>query len=117
MRNLPARPQVAKRFTVQLPVANSQAEIDQLQAQGVLITSTDPKPNLLSVVVSFLPWLLLAIPAGTLGDRVNRRTAMALANALRGLVLAVLAATVFHFGTVTIAEAKAALAAAGYPVR
>jgi cyclase len=30
---------------------------------------------------------------------------------------AVLAATVFHFGTVTIAEAKAALAAAGYPVR
>ena len=30
---------------------------------------------------------------------------------------AVLAATVFHFGTVTIAEAKAALAAAGHPVR
>jgi cell division protease FtsH len=50
---------VAKRFTVQLPVANSQAEVDQLQARGVLITSTDPKPNLLSVVVSFLPWLLL----------------------------------------------------------
>ncbi|MEO6529156.1 MAG: ATP-dependent zinc metalloprotease FtsH [Gemmatimonadaceae bacterium] len=49
----------AKRFSVQLPVSNSQAEIDQLQAQGVLITSTDPKPNLLSVVVSFLPWLLL----------------------------------------------------------
>jgi cyclase len=30
---------------------------------------------------------------------------------------AVLAATVFHFGTVTIAEVKAALAAAGHPVR
>jgi cyclase len=30
---------------------------------------------------------------------------------------AVLAATVFHFGTVTIAEVKAALAGAGYPVR
>jgi cyclase len=30
---------------------------------------------------------------------------------------AVLAATVFHFGTVTIAEAKAALTAAGHPVR
>ena len=30
---------------------------------------------------------------------------------------AVLAATVFHFGTVTVAEAKAALAAAGHPVR
>ena len=30
---------------------------------------------------------------------------------------AVLAATVFHFGTVRIAEVKAAIAAAGYPVR
>ncbi len=30
---------------------------------------------------------------------------------------AVLAATVFHFGTLTIAEAKAALSAAGHPVR
>lgn len=30
---------------------------------------------------------------------------------------AVLAATVFHFGTVTIAEVKSALAAAGHPVR
>ena len=49
----------AKRFSLQLPVANSQAEIDQLQARGVTITGTDAKPNLLSVVVSFLPWLLL----------------------------------------------------------
>ncbi len=30
---------------------------------------------------------------------------------------AVLAATVFHFGTLRIAEVKAAIAAAGYPVR
>jgi imidazole glycerol phosphate synthase subunit HisF len=29
----------------------------------------------------------------------------------------VLAATVFHFGTLRIAEVKAALAAAGHPVR
>src|SRR3954469_4623455 len=49
----------AKRFSLQLPVANSQSEIDQLQARGVTITGTDAKPNLLSVVVSFLPWLLL----------------------------------------------------------
>jgi cell division protease FtsH len=40
-------------------VANSQAEIDQLTTRGVTITGTDAKPNLLSVVVSFLPWLLL----------------------------------------------------------
>src|SRR5215207_5263251 len=50
---------VTKRFSVQLPVANSQPEVDQLAARGVEIKSTDPKPNLLSVVVSFLPWLLL----------------------------------------------------------
>jgi cell division protease FtsH len=49
----------AKRFSLQLPVANSQSEIDQLTARGVTITGTDAKPNLLSVVVSFLPWLLL----------------------------------------------------------
>jgi cyclase len=30
---------------------------------------------------------------------------------------AVLAASVFHFGTLAIAEVKAELAAAGYPVR
>jgi cell division protease FtsH len=50
---------VSKRFSVQLPVANSQPEVDQLRARGVVINSTDAKPNLLSVVVSFLPWLLL----------------------------------------------------------
>src|SRR3954469_12974661 len=49
----------AKKFSVQLPVANSQSEVDQLRAQGVVINSTDAKPNLLNVVVSFLPWLLL----------------------------------------------------------
>src|SRR6476661_4729710 len=49
----------AKRFSLQLPVANSQSEIDQLAQRGVTITGADAKPNLLSVVVSFLPWLLL----------------------------------------------------------
>src|SRR5689334_5689163 len=49
----------AKRFSTQLPMANSQSEIDQLAQRGVTITGTDAKPNLLSVVVSFLPWLLL----------------------------------------------------------
>src|SRR6476660_4317829 len=49
----------AQRFSLQLPVANSQPEVDELAKKGVEIKSTDPKPNLLSVVVSFLPWLLL----------------------------------------------------------
>jgi len=35
----------------------------------------------------------------------------------RGHASAVLAASIFHFGEVSIAEAKAALAAAGLPIR
>lgn len=68
-----------------------------LQAALPLLAATLTRdPVLVSALaaLAFLPWLLFAIPAGTLVDRVNRRTAMALANALRGLVLAVLAATV-----------------------
>lgn len=44
--------------------------------------------------VLFLPWLLLALPAGTLVDRVNRRTAMAGANLVRCALVTALAATV-----------------------
>jgi MFS family permease len=44
--------------------------------------------------LAFLPWLLFALPAGTLVDRVNRRTAMAVANVARAVLLAVLALSV-----------------------
>jgi MFS family permease len=44
--------------------------------------------------LAFLPWLLFALPAGTLVDRVNRRTAMAVANVARAAMLAVLAGSV-----------------------
>lgn len=43
---------------------------------------------------AFLPWLLLAIPGGALVDRVNRRTAMAVANTARAVLLAGLAAMI-----------------------
>ena len=49
----------AKKFTVQLPVANSQGEIDALSAHGVKINSQDAKPSLMAWVINFLPWLLL----------------------------------------------------------
>src|SRR5690242_18368802 len=49
----------AKKFTVQLPVANSQAEIDELRAHDVKIHSEDAKPSLMAWVINFLPWLLL----------------------------------------------------------
>src|SRR6478672_4957289 len=42
----------ARKFTVQYPVANSQAEIDELRAHNVKINSQDAKPSL-------MPWVLL----------------------------------------------------------
>jgi MFS family permease len=40
---------------------------------------------------AFLPWLLLALPSGALVDRVDRRRAMAAANVLRAVAVALLA--------------------------
>ena len=48
-----------KKFTIQLPAANSPQEIELLMAKGVQITSQDPKPSVMAWVVNFLPWLLL----------------------------------------------------------
>lgn len=44
--------------------------------------------------LSFLPWLLFAIPSGALVDRMERRRAMSLANLVRAGVVAVLVATI-----------------------
>jgi MFS family permease len=44
--------------------------------------------------LAFLPWLLFALPAGAVVDRVDRRRAMAGANAVRALALGALAVTV-----------------------
>ncbi|MEU2348420.1 MFS transporter [Modestobacter sp. NPDC049651] len=44
--------------------------------------------------LSFLPWLLFALPAGAVVDRVDRKRAMAAANAVRAAALAALAVTV-----------------------
>jgi MFS family permease len=54
----------------------------------------DPVAVSTLAAVSFVPWLLFALPAGTLVDRVNRRVAMAGANAFRGVLLAGLALSV-----------------------
>ena len=43
--------------------------------------------------LAFLPWLLFALPAGAVVDRVDRKRAMAGANAVRALALAALAVT------------------------
>ena len=51
--------------------------------------------------VSMLPWLIFSIPAGILLDRIDRRRAMTLANAVRTL-LAALLLTLFATDTLTI---------------
>ena len=47
----------------------------------------DPVAISALTALAFLPWLLLAIPAGALVDRIDRRRAMALANGSRAVVL------------------------------
>lgn len=51
--------------------------------------------------MAMLPWLLCAIPAGILVDRIDRRTAMAMANTVRGM-LAALLLVLSAGGTLTI---------------
>ncbi len=68
-----------------------------LQAALPLLAATltrDPLAVSALASLAFLPWLLFALPAGTLVDRINRRTAMAAANIGRGVLLAGMAVAV-----------------------
>src|SRR5512132_539986 len=61
----------------------------------VAVKLTDSPALVAGVVVAVtLPWLLFALPAGALADRVDRRAAMLVANVARASALAVLVATV-----------------------
>jgi MFS family permease len=60
----------------------------------VAVTLTDSPGLVAGVAVAVtLPWLLFALPAGALADRVDRRKAMVTANVVRAAAVAVLAAT------------------------
>ncbi len=66
-----------------------------LQAALPLVAASltrDPVLVSLVATLSFLPWLLFAIPSGALVDRVDRRRAMQLANLFRAAILGGLAA-------------------------
>ncbi len=61
-------------------------------ALPLLAAAYTRNPILISGMVSFafLPWLLFALPSGALVDRVDRRYAMAAANAVRAVAMAAL---------------------------
>jgi MFS family permease len=61
----------------------------------VAATMTDSPALVAGVTLAVtLPWLLFALPAGALADRVDRRVAMVAANLARGAAVAVLAVAV-----------------------
>ncbi|HEY4101913.1 MAG TPA: ATP-dependent zinc metalloprotease FtsH [Gemmatimonadales bacterium] len=48
-----------KDFTVLLPVANSEAELQRMKDAGVAITAKEPKENLVGLLIAALPWIAL----------------------------------------------------------
>ena len=66
-----------------------------LVALPLLAATLTREPVLVAGLTSlaFLPWLLFALPAGAVVDRVDRTRAMAAANVVRALVLGALAVT------------------------
>jgi MFS family permease len=81
-----------------------------LAAGPLLVASETRDPLLVSFAVlsQTIPKLLFGVPAGAIADRLDRRRIVALVNLLRGVVLAVLAATIVG-GTVSIALVLAVL--------
>jgi cell division protease FtsH len=51
--------QEAKRFTVRLPVENSEKEVEKLNNHNVTITAQDARVSITAWVLNFVPWLLL----------------------------------------------------------
>jgi MFS family permease len=76
----------------------------QRVALPLLAATLTRDPVLVAALTSlaFLPWLLFALPAGAVVDRVDRTRAMAAANTARAAALAALAAAVLT-GTVSLA--------------
>ncbi|MEZ7131592.1 MFS transporter [Nonomuraea sp. AD125B] len=80
----------------------------------LLAVSMTRSPTLVSLVgaAATLPWLLLALPAGAIADRADRRRIMATAGAVRAVALAV-AAVLAASGALDLWVLLAAVLAAG----
>jgi len=73
-------------------------------ALPLLAAQIDPTPAAVAAVAvaSALPWLLIAVPAGALADRINPARSVMIAHLVRGVVTVALMALLLA-GTVTIA--------------
>lgn len=97
----PLGPAFANLFTANL--ASSLGDGIVRTAMPLLAARLTTDPFLVSVVaaLALLPWLFFAIPAGILIDRIDRRRALALAQAVR-VALAVLLFVLAATGTLTV---------------
>lgn len=86
----PLGPAFANIFTANL--VSSLGDGIVRTAVPLLAVTLTRDPLLISGIaaLAMLPWLLFAIPAGILVDRIDRRAAMAMANTVRGLLGATL---------------------------
>ncbi|MHB1313475.1 MAG: ATP-dependent zinc metalloprotease FtsH [Gemmatimonadaceae bacterium] len=48
-----------KKFTVKLPVSNSDKELEKLNAKNVIVDSQDPSPSFAALLVNLLPWIVI----------------------------------------------------------
>ena len=48
-----------KSFSAKLAVANSETEVERLRAKQVAIKAEEPRPSILGVVLSMLPWIII----------------------------------------------------------
>jgi cell division protease FtsH len=48
-----------RNFTVNLPIANSEAILKRLEDAGVVITAKEPKSGIVSILVTMLPWIVI----------------------------------------------------------
>ena len=95
MRTGPALGSAFWRLYAGSAVANLADGVNRVALPLLATTLTrDPVPVAGLTSLAFLPWLLFALPAGAVVDRVDRKRAMAVANAVRALALGGLAATV-----------------------
>ncbi len=48
-----------RKFSTKLPVANSDKELEKLNAKGVVVDAQDPSPSIGALLVNLLPWIVI----------------------------------------------------------